>query len=103
LLYSEISDAISGEINGHYTRLFSYFQKNPHLCRQALYRKAILNHLPGILRRERRFRNRVDGLPEKIKYAILASEIASSMVYRNNEDETFAEMIEYRLSRMEEL
>jgi glutamate dehydrogenase len=103
LLYSEISDAISGEINGHYTRLFSYFQKNPHLCRQALYRKAILNHLPEILRRERRFRNRVDGLPEKIKYAILASEIASSMVYRNNEDETFAEMIEYRLSRMEEL
>jgi glutamate dehydrogenase len=103
LLYSEISDAISGEINGHYTRLFSYFQKNPHLCRQALYRKAILNHLPGILRRERRFRNRVDGLPEKIKYAILASEIASSLVYRNNEEETFAEMIEYRLLRMEEL
>ena len=103
LLYTEISDAISGEINRHYTRLFGYFQKNPHLCRQSLYRKAILNHLPGMLHRERRFRNRVDGLPEKIKYAILASEIASSMVYRDNEDETFAEMIEYRLSRMEEL
>ena len=102
-LYTEISDAISSEINSHYTRLFSYFQKNPELCRQPLYRKAILNHLPRMLRGESRFRKRVDGLPEKIKYAILASEIASSLVYRNNEEETFAEMIEYRLLRMEEL
>jgi glutamate dehydrogenase len=56
-----------------------------------------------MLRRESRFRSRIDGLPEKIKYAILASEVASSLVYRNSEEETFAEMIEYRLTRMEEL
>jgi len=103
MLYTEISDAISREINTHYTRLFDYFQKNPQLCRQPLYRKAILNHLPRMLRRESRFRSRIDGLPEKIKYAILASEVASSLVYRNSEEETFAEMIEYRLTRMEEL
>ena len=100
LLYTEISDAISREINAHYTRLFAFFQKNPHLCRQGLYRKAILNHLPRILCKEGRFRKRIEGLPEKIKYAILASEIASSMVYQGNEEEAYMELVEGRLARM---
>jgi len=99
-LYTEISDAISKEINNHYTRLFSFFQKNPHLARQPLYRKAILNHLPRILCKEGRFRNRIEGLPEKIKFAILASEIASSMVYQCNEEEVYMELVEGRLARM---
>lgn len=51
LLYTEISDALSSEINGHYTRLFRYFQSHPELCLQPLFRKAILNHLPRMLRR----------------------------------------------------
>ncbi len=46
LLYTDISDAISGEINSRYARLFSYFQGHPELCRQPLYQQAILDHLP---------------------------------------------------------
>lgn len=99
-LYTEISDAISKEINGHYTRLFALFQKNPQLCAQPLYRRALLNHLPRMLTRQGRFRKRIDGLPVKIKYAILASEIASNMVYCSNEEEAYTEMVEGRLARM---
>ena len=36
LLYTELSAAISTEINGHYARLFDYFQQNPALCDDPL-------------------------------------------------------------------
>ena len=49
LLYTEISNAISTEINAHYARLFSFFQQHPDLCTKPLYRKAILAHLPRLL------------------------------------------------------
>ena len=100
LLYTEISDAISFEINGHYARLFDFFKNSPQLCSKQLYRKAILHHLPHILSQDGRFCKRIDALPEKIKYAILASEIASFIVYRGNEDEAYTEMVEGHQSRM---
>lgn len=99
-LYTEISAAISNEINAHYAKLFSYFQHNPHLSERPLYRKAILQHLPRMLGKEGRFQKRIDDLPAKIKYAILASEIASSMVYRGSEQEAYEEMVEGHLARM---
>lgn len=100
MLFTEISDQISHEINGHYARLFNYFQNNPVLCEKLLYRKAILQHLPKIISDNARFRKRIDNLPVKIKYAILASEIASSMVYHSNEQDAFGELIESHLARM---
>jgi glutamate dehydrogenase len=100
-LYTEVSDEISREINNHYAHLFNYFQKNPELCNKPLYRKAILLHLPKILSKREQFRKRIDDLPEKIKYAILASEIASSLVYKTNEDLMYCSMIEGHLSRLE--
>jgi glutamate dehydrogenase len=85
-LYTEISDAISLEINKHYENLFSFFQGRPELIEQPLFRKVILNHLPAILRDNRRYRARIKQLPPKIQFAILASEIASSIVYRGGWD-----------------
>jgi glutamate dehydrogenase len=99
-LYTEISDAISREINGHYSRLFRFFQNHPELHEKPLYRKAIVQHLPRLIGRLGRFRNRIDDLPEKIKSAILASEIASSLVYKSDEEASYMEMVEGHLGQM---
>jgi glutamate dehydrogenase len=99
LLYTEISDAISQEINALYARLFTFFQVNPELCLQPLFRRAILNHLPRLLRESATFRQRIKKLPAKYLYAILAAEIASSMVYQGNREADFAEMIKGHLQR----
>jgi len=100
MLYTEVSAAISQEINSHYARLFRFFQENPQLCAKPLYRKAILLHMPRLIGKLGKFRNRIDALPEKIKYAILASEVASSLVYKSNEEASFMEMVEGHLGQM---
>ncbi len=79
--FTEISAAVSTEINALYSRLFDFFQQRPELTDQSLFRKALLNHLPALVRHEQRFRKRVNHLPPKIKFAILASEIATMIVY----------------------
>jgi glutamate dehydrogenase len=99
-LLTEISAAISREINQHYARLFDYFQKRPHLCSQPLYRTALLQHLPRMIREDGELRDRIDRLPQKIRFAILASEIASSLVYHGDRDSDYAELIERHLLRM---
>ena len=100
LLYTDITSEISTEINSCYARLFAYFQAHPEVCDQPLYRRAILDHLPPMLAREGSpFRARVDRLPNKIKYAILAGEIASSLVYHGNPDQAFLESVEGHLRR----
>jgi glutamate dehydrogenase len=81
-LYTEISDDLSREINGHYARLFALFQDQPEISDQSLFRKVILNHLPAFIRQTPKYKARVKKLPPKIKYAILASEIASFIVYQ---------------------
>ena len=95
---TEISAALSSEINGHYARLFAYFQQRPHLCEQPLYRTALLRHLPQLIGEQGRLRRRIDELPEKIRFAILASEIASSLVYRGDPENAYAQMVENHLS-----
>jgi glutamate dehydrogenase len=99
LLYTEISDAISHEINALYARLFTFFQAHPQLCLQPLFRRAILHHLPRLLRDSAAYRQRIRRLPAKYLYAILAAEIASSMVYQGNREADFAEMIKGHLTR----
>jgi glutamate dehydrogenase len=79
--YTDISNAISEEINDHYAKLFSYFQGRPDLCDQPLFRKVLMNHLPALIRENPKFGRRLKGLPSKIKHAILASEIATTIVY----------------------
>jgi len=99
LLMTEISDALSTEINGHYARLYAYFAANPALCDLPLFRQAILHHLPSLLREDRRFRRRISRLPQKYLYAILAAEIGASLVYHSDQDTDFAEMLRRHVGR----
>lgn len=99
LLYTEISDALSNEINGHYARLFAFFQKHPDLCLTPLYRRVILSHLPRIMREDARYRRRLSQLPQKYRFAILAAEIGSSMVYKTDQEAAFEDAIRLHLAR----
>jgi glutamate dehydrogenase len=102
-LYTEISDALSKEINGHYARLFALFQDQPEISNQPLFRKVILNHLPVFIRQTPKYRARVKKLPPKIKYAILASEIASFIVYQGGWEVDFITRLrEYLKERLPE-
>lgn len=98
-LFTEISENLSKEINSHYAKLFNFFQQNSQLCNEPLFRRTILSHLPRMLRESPKYRLRIKNLPEKYQYAILASEIASSLVYRGNREEDFGEMLKGHLSR----
>jgi len=93
LRYTEISAAISSEINAHYARLFDYFQKNASLSEDPLFVQIIEQHLPKFLVETKRFRSRIKNLPPKYRFAILASELASSLVYRGDSEANFVEML----------
>jgi glutamate dehydrogenase len=84
ILYTDISDAISREINEHYMRLFPYFHDRPELADKPVYRRVLLNHLPAFLRENRKYKARIKKMPLKIRSAILAVEIATSIVYRGD-------------------
>ena len=99
LLCTEISDAVSNEINSHYARLFTFFQQHPELCLQAPYRRVILSHLPLMIREEPRYRRRIANLPQKYLFAILAAELGSSMVYRGDREAEFADSLKLHIAR----
>jgi glutamate dehydrogenase len=99
LICTEISDALSGEINGHYATIYSFFQNRPQLCLQPIYRRAILSHLPRMLREEPKYARRIKNLPQKYLFAILAAEIGSSLVYRGDREADFESTIKGHLLR----
>jgi glutamate dehydrogenase len=99
LLCTEISDALSTEINANYARLYRFFQSRPELCKEPLYRRTILAHLPALIRNDRKLRQRIARLPEKYRFAILAAEIGSSLVYQGESETDFADMIRMHLTR----
>ena len=97
--WTQISDEVSVEINSHYSRLFDFFQNNPEIGKQELFERVILSHLPALLREDPRFRGRISKLPPKYRSAILAAEIASSMVYRADQDAAFEDSIRLHVER----
>jgi len=97
--YTAISAALSTEINAHYARLFAYFQQHPELSGKPLCRKALLAHLPKLLRETPRYRKRLSQLPEKYRAAILASEIASSLVYHQDSEADYEQQLNRHLQR----
>ncbi len=99
LLCTEISDAISLEINGHYARLFSFFESHPDLRLKSPFFGAILSHLPRILQETTAFRRRVRQLPGKYLSAILAAEVGSSLVYAGDRDADFEGTIRRHLAK----
>ncbi len=80
--FTEISDAISVEINAEKARLFAFFEARPEAWRRPAYRRALLAHLPALVRDDPRLRGRIERLPSKYRSAILAAELATAMVYR---------------------
>ncbi|MDD5286641.1 MAG: NAD-glutamate dehydrogenase [Desulfuromonadaceae bacterium] len=100
LLYSEISETISQNINSLYSRLFEFFTSRPELCLQPPFRQALINHLPRMLQETPAFRQRVKKLPSKYLCAILAAEIGSSLVYTGSRDADFEDMIRRHLKRV---
>jgi glutamate dehydrogenase len=91
--YTEISNAISKEINDYYNRFFNFFQDHPDLVNQMLYKKTLLHHLPAFIQKNKKFINRLGKIPNKIKYAILASEIATMIVYHQGWEMDFEERL----------
>jgi len=89
LACTDISDAISVEINRHYAGLFEFFKSHPALCLVPPFRNALYAHLPRLLRESRTYRQRVKRLPEKYRYAMLACELAATMVYRGGFQRNF--------------
>ena len=81
--YTEISGALSREINDWYARIFAHFQANPDLTLKEPFRRTMLAHLPSLIRKTPRFRVRVRNLLPKYRAAILAAEIAATIVYRD--------------------
>ena len=84
LRYTEISVAISQEINAWYARLFEFFQSRPELAAEPGFSRVILSHLPLLIGRCPQLRARIQGMPPKIRAAILACEIATRIVYRQD-------------------
>lgn len=80
--YTEISRSLSKEINDWYSRIFDHFQARPDLTLRPPFRRALLAHLPALIRENPRFRVRVRNLLPKYRAAILAVEIATTIVYR---------------------
>ena len=99
LLCTDISDAISTEINGHYARLFRFFQARPELLGQPPFRRVILAHLPKMVGAEPRYRRRIGNLPQKYLCAILAAELGSSMVYRGDLETEFEDILRLHIGR----
>lgn len=99
ITYTDISTQVSQEINAHYARMFAYFQANPHLVHEAAYKQAMLAHMPALIQTEQ-FKERIEHLPEKVKYAILASKLASSMVYFGDDNTVYGDIIEAQVKRL---
>jgi len=99
-LYTEISDGISREINQAYARLFEFFEDHPEHWRKPEYHRLLVQHLPAVIGQTARFRKRIANLPDKIKSAILASEIASSLVYHACEQDEFMERVQRHVEKL---
>ena len=97
--FTEISDAIALEINANKARLFAFFQARPELQARPLYRRALLAHLPRMVRETPAWAGRIERLPPKYRSAILAAEIGASLVYHEDRQADFAEMLKRHLQR----
>jgi len=99
--YTEISSLLSQEINNHYARMFDYFESNPEQITLPKQQKAMLAHMPRIIKNSDEFAPRIQThLPEKVKYAILASKLASGLVYTGDDNSLYADIIEAQLGRV---
>ena len=99
--YTEVSSQLSQEINNHYARMFDYFESNPEQINLPKQQKAMLAHMPKLIRDSAEYGPRLQTqLPEKVKYAILASKLASGLVYAGDDKSLYGDIIEAQLGRV---
>jgi glutamate dehydrogenase len=98
--YTEISGSLGREINDWYARIFDHFQARPDLTLKDPFRRALLAHLPALIRETPRFRVRVRNLLPKVRAAILAAEIATTIVYRDGLPTDFGQDLKAYAVRM---
>ena len=98
--FTEISEALSGEINAHKARLFAWFEAHRETHGQPAFEAALLAHLPRMIRETPAFRGRLARLPPKYRSAILAAEIATTMVYREPLEPDFGAALRGYVDRM---
>ena len=96
--FTEISDAVSLEINANKARLFAFFQSRPELAAKPPFRRALLAHLPRLVR-SAPWSDRIERLPPKYRSAILAAEIGGAMVYRQALEPDFGAALEEYVTR----
>ena len=99
--YTDVSTNISREINAHYDKIFDYFQKNPELSNKPEYLNAILLHMPHTIGANAVFKDRVVNMPAKVKYAILASKLASAIVYEGDISSMYAGIIDMQVNKFQ--
>ncbi len=100
ITYTDLSTKISREINQHYARMFEFFQSNPERCSLPNHQAALRSHMPAMIQNNAELHSRINRLPEKVKYAILASKLASAMVYAGNDDSLYEDLIDAQLKRI---
>jgi glutamate dehydrogenase len=96
---TEISDALSREMNGWYAKLFDYLLGRPELLATRHFRRVLLAHLPAFVVKHPRFRRRTARLPLKYRCAMVASEIAAGIVYRGGWGEDFERSLDGYVKR----
>lgn len=99
--YTEISGLLSQEINSHYEQMFNFFESHPEQVALPNQQQAMLAHMPAIIRKSPDFSARLQThLPEKVKFAILASKLASGLVYAGDDFRLYEDIINAQLSRL---
>ncbi len=99
--YTEISSLLSQEINSHYEQMFNFFESHPEQVALPKQQQAMLEHMPAIIKNSKEFSARLQThLPEKVKFAILASKLASGLVYAGDDSSLYEDIINAQLSRL---
>jgi glutamate dehydrogenase len=63
--------------------------------------KAMLAHMPKMIKNSDEFGPRMQThLPEKVKFAILASKLASGLVYAGDDASLYGDIIDAQLARV---
>ncbi|MFW6115082.1 MAG: NAD-glutamate dehydrogenase domain-containing protein [Thermodesulfobacteriota bacterium] len=94
LLHTDISDRISREINELTNKVNSYLLAHPDKIDKPTYTKTLLLHLPAFVTEQKKFRDRIKGLPLKYRIAMISTEIATRGVYHGGLEVPFEEKLE---------
>ena len=99
--YTEISNDISEEINDLTDEIYTYLLENSSKAFLPSYTKVLMNHYPALVRTRKKFRDRVKYLPLKYRVAMIATEIATRIVYRGGFEVPFGEKLDTYTKKLE--